>query len=64
MVGFFATDNFNVIFDKGANVKFLKNEASDGGAVYLSNHSRMLFNYNSMVRFNGNKAKKWWCNKY
>ena len=55
--GIFATDHSNVTFDKNSEVLFIKNKATNGGALHIGNHSTMRFDYDSVVTFDANDAK-------
>ena len=47
------------IFSASSNVKFINNSVNrNGAAIYLTTKSRLLFDNNSVVTFNDNKANK------
>ena len=50
-------DNSIITFDKNLDVAFRQNSAEyKGGAVFLRNHSSIVFDHNSMTVFNNNNA--------
>ena len=49
--------NHTVIFGKNSNTKIINNTANhNGAAIFLNDHSSVLFDSNSTVTFTGNKA--------